>query len=94
MHLWERFGSIGILNNSLSKWFKLVKICMVMVLGSVKDQCTFLNIVLMKTKLWNHLMIHLDLVVWMYAHDFYNYGTFYVTMKDWQDNQMPYGVHN
>lgn len=48
----------------------------------------------MKTKLWNHFMIHLDLVVWMYAYDFYNYGTFYVTMKDWQDNQMPYGVHN
>jgi hypothetical protein len=30
----------------------------------------------------------------LYAHDFYNYGTFYVIMKDWQDNQMPCGVHN
>jgi hypothetical protein len=63
MHLWERFGSTGIVNNHLSKWFKLVKICMVMILGSVKDECTFLNIAFMKTKLWNHLMIHLDLVV-------------------------------
>jgi hypothetical protein len=72
----EKFGYTGILNNCLSKWFKLVKICMVMVLGNMKDECTFLNIVFMKTKLWNHLMIHLDLVVWMYAHDFYNYGIF------------------
>jgi hypothetical protein len=94
MHLWERFGLIGILNKRLSKWFKLVKICMVTVLGGVKDECTFLSIVFMKTKLWNHLMIHLDQVVWMYAWDFYNYGIFYVTMKDWQDNQILNGVHN
>jgi hypothetical protein len=82
MHLWERFGSTRILNNRLFKWFKLVKIFMVMVLANVKDECTFLNIAFMKTKLWNHLIIHLDLVDWMYAHDFYNYDTFYITMNN------------
>ncbi len=69
---------------------------MVMVLGSMEDERTFSNLVFMKTKLRNRLMIHLDLVVWMYAQDFYDYGTFpfYAVMKDWQDNQMCYGVHD
>ncbi len=41
-------------------------------------------------------MIHLDLVVHKYAQDFYDYGTFpfYATMKDWEDNQMRYGMHD
>jgi hypothetical protein len=53
--------------------------------GFVADEYTFSNLVFMKTKLHNHLMIHLNLVVWMYAQDFYDYGTFlfYATMKDW-----------
>jgi hypothetical protein len=57
---------------------------MVMVLGSMEDERTFSNLVFMKTKLRNRLMIHLDLVVWMYAQDFYDYGTFpfYAVMKD------------
>jgi hypothetical protein len=58
---------------------------MVVVLGFVGDECTFSNFVFMKTKLCNYLIIHLDLVVRMYAKDFYDYGTFpfYAIMKDW-----------
>jgi hypothetical protein len=58
---------------------------MVMVLAFVADERTFSNFVFMKTKLCNYLIVHLDLVVWMYAQDFYDYGTFpfYATMKDW-----------
>ncbi len=56
-----------------------------MVLAFVADERTFSNFVFMKTKLCNYLIVHLDLVVWMYAQDFYDYGTFpfYATMKDW-----------
>jgi hypothetical protein len=58
---------------------------MVMVLGFVVDEHTFSNLVFMKTKLHNRSMIHLNLVVRMYAQDYYNYGIFpfYATMKDW-----------
>jgi hypothetical protein len=69
---------------------------MVMVLGFVANERTFSNLIFMKTKLCNCLMIHLDLVVHKYAQDFYDYGTFpfYATMKDWEDNQMRYGMHD
>jgi hypothetical protein len=50
-HLWERLGHNGILNHRLLEWFKFVKLCMVMVLGNVKDEHTFSNLVLMKSKL-------------------------------------------
>jgi len=49
--LWERLGLNGILNHQLSKWFKFVELCMVMVLGNVKDEHTFSNLVFMKSKL-------------------------------------------
>jgi hypothetical protein len=63
MHLQEKLGFNVILNNRPSKWFKLVKLYVVMVLGFVEDECTFSNLVFMKIKLCNHLMTHFDLFV-------------------------------
>jgi hypothetical protein len=51
MHLWKRLGPSGILNHQLSEWFKFVEFCMMMVLGNVKDEHTFSNLVFMKSKL-------------------------------------------
>jgi hypothetical protein len=48
-HLWERLGSSVILNHHLSEWFKLTKLCMVMVLGSMEDECTFSSLAFIKT---------------------------------------------
>jgi hypothetical protein len=66
-----------------SKWFKLIELYVVMVLDSMEDEGTFSNLVFMNTKLCNCLMIHLDLVVQMYAQNFYDYDTFplYATMR-------------
>jgi hypothetical protein len=49
---------------------------MVMVLGNVKNECTFSNMSFMKNKFQNHLTTHLDLVVRMYAQTFYSLETF------------------
>jgi hypothetical protein len=38
--LWERLGFNVILNHHLSKWFKLAKLCMVMVLGNMENERT------------------------------------------------------
>lgn len=54
----------------------MTKICMVMVLGNVEDECTFSNLSFMESKLWNHLIMHLDFVVHMYAQKFYSLETF------------------
>jgi len=62
-HLWERLGSNVILNHHLFDWFKLTKLGMVMVLGSMEDECTFSNLAFIKTKLQNCLTTHLDLVI-------------------------------
>jgi hypothetical protein len=40
-----------ILNHRLFEWFKLAKLCMVMVLGSVDNERTFSNLAFIKTKL-------------------------------------------
>jgi hypothetical protein len=92
--LWERFGSSVILNHCLFEWFKLAKLCMVMVLGSVEDKCTFSNLVFIKTKLQNCLTMHLDLFVLMYAHKFYDLKSFpfYLTIHDWNEHQLQYGL--
>jgi hypothetical protein len=39
MNLWKRLGSNKILNHFLSKWFKFIKLCTMIVLGSVQNKC-------------------------------------------------------
>jgi hypothetical protein len=49
--LWAIFGTNGILNHWLSKWFKMAKIFTIMVLGNMEDECTFSNIFLHEIKI-------------------------------------------
>jgi hypothetical protein len=56
-----------ILNKHFFKWFELVKLCMVMVLGNMEDEHIFLNLAFMKIKLQNQLTTHIDLVFHMHA---------------------------
>ncbi len=60
---------------------------MVMVLGSMEDERIFSNLALIKTKLWNCFITHLDLVVQMYAHKFYD-----LAICDWNEHHLRYGV--
>jgi hypothetical protein len=65
-----------ILQHSFPKFFKLVKIAIVQVLGSMEDERTFSTISLMKCKLKEHFNEHLNTIVgiiklfiiWIFPH--------------------------
>ncbi len=62
-----------ILKIKMFEFFRLVELVIVMVLGSVEDERTFSTLTFMKSKLRNHLTTHFDLVVKMYAQDFFTF---------------------
>jgi hypothetical protein len=49
---------------------------MVQIMGSMEDKRTFLTLTFMKTRLWNRLCEHLDLVVHMYMQPYYTIDIF------------------
>jgi hypothetical protein len=63
----------------------------VMVLGNVEDEHCFSTLSFMKSKLWNQLTTHLDLVVKMFAQDHYILDTF--PFEDWVDNKIRYAIN-
>ncbi len=65
-----------ILKLKMSKLFKSVELVIVMVLGSVEDERTIFIFTFMKSNLKNQLITHLDLVVRMYAQDFFTFQSF------------------
>jgi len=65
--LWQRLGSSGIPKEMLLEFLKLVEISIMITLGSIKDEWTFLTLTYINNKLKNHLTIHLDMVIRMYA---------------------------
>jgi hypothetical protein len=58
-----------------------------MVLGSMEDEHTFSNLSFVKSKLWNWLITHLDLVVYMYVQNFYIMKgfPFYMVIHEWNE---------
>jgi hypothetical protein len=74
--LWECLISNAIVVEKLSKFLKLVEIAIIMVFGNMEDERTFSMIRLIKSKFYNYLTTHLDLVVKMYAQQFYKLETF------------------
>jgi len=65
-----------ILKDRISEYFKLVELTIVVILGSVENEHSFSTITFMKSKLRNQLTINLDMVVKMYAQDFFTLQTF------------------
>jgi hypothetical protein len=75
-HMWLKIQSFALLVQKLNEYMKVVKIAMVMVLGSVDDERTFSNLAFMKSKLHNYLTTHLDLCVHMFTHNIYTVTNF------------------
>lgn len=69
--LWITPSISKVLQITLSKYFKLVKIAIVQVLGSMDDERTFSTLYFMKSKLINRLNEHLHMVVHMYPQTFF-----------------------
>ncbi len=65
--LWQRLGSSDILKERLLKFLKLVEMSIVITLGLIEDEQTFLTLIYIKNKLKNRLIGHLDMVIRMYA---------------------------
>jgi len=65
-----------------------------MILGSVEGECCFPIMSFMNSKLENQLLVHLDLVVKMFAQEHYYLDTFPFGdgMKDWVVNKVRYAV--
>jgi hypothetical protein len=55
---------------------KLIQLAIVQVIGNVEDEKTFSTLSFMKSNLWNHLAWHLNIVIHMFAQDFFTKETF------------------
>jgi len=92
--LWIKIASNTLLHHRLIEYFTLAKVAMVMVLGSMEDKHCFSILSFMKSKLWNELTTHLNLVVQMFAQNDYTLDTFPfgVVIKDWVNNRVRYAI--
>ncbi len=69
--VWALFVNNQIISHKLFEWLKPIELFMTMVLGSVEDERCFFTFSFTKSKLRNRLIIHLNLVVHMYAQKNY-----------------------
>jgi hypothetical protein len=77
----------------LFEYVKLVEMTIVMVLSSVEYEHTFFTVSFMKFKHHNLLNTNLDLVVCMYAQQFYtmHFFPFYIRLCEWAKGKVWYG---
>jgi hypothetical protein len=82
-----------ILKLKMFELFKLVELIIIMVLGDVEDERIFSTLTFMKSKLKNQLTTHLDLIVKMYAQDFFTLQNFpfYIAITEWNEEKSHYG---
>jgi len=69
--LWISLASSQVIAHNLPKYLKLLKISMVWVIGSIKEERCFNNLNFIKSKFHNQLTMHLDLLVWMFVQQIY-----------------------
>jgi len=83
-----------ILKLKMFELFRLVELIIVMVLGSVEDERIFFTLTFMKSKLKNQLTTHLNLLVKMYAQDFFTLQNFpfYIVITKWNEEKSHYGL--
>jgi hypothetical protein len=84
--LWHKHSSNALIFEKFSKFMKVGEIAHVQVLGNVEDERTFNSLPFLKSKLRIRLTTHLDLVVHMFAQDFYTLKIFpyQVAILDWK----------
>ncbi len=69
--MWALFVNSQIISHKLYEWLKPIELFVSMVLGSVEDERCFFTFSFTNSKLRNRLIIHLNLVVHMYAQKNY-----------------------
>jgi hypothetical protein len=76
--IWKTLDAFRVLMHSFLKYFKLVKMTIVHVLGSVEDDKCFSSLGFIKNKLQATLDPHLPLVVGMYSQKFFYFRIFFI----------------
>jgi hypothetical protein len=74
--LWKKLSSNALLCACFNEFMKVAKLAMVQITRSVEDERIFSTFSFMKTRLWNRLCEHLDLVVCIYVQPFYPVDAF------------------
>lgn len=69
--MWAKIISRSILECKFLEFKKLVETTCVQVFEIMEDGCSFLVVVVMKNKLKNYLIYHLDMCIHFYVHIFY-----------------------
>ncbi len=72
------------MGDKLLEYLKFVELAIVMVLVNVEDERTFSNVNFLELKLRNWLIVHLELVVTMFAQKIYNLNSFLFYIAIWQ----------
>jgi hypothetical protein len=73
--LWRSIDANSYLRSSLSKFLKVAKIAIAMVLGFVQDERMFSTVSFMKSKMRNRLTTNLKLAVAFKSQNFFTLGT-------------------
>jgi hypothetical protein len=93
--LWCQLVTNSLLIVHLFEFMKLVELAIIQIIGSVKDESTFSTLTFMKFKLWNCLAGHLNIVICMFAQDFFTKDSFpfHATITNWNDeNKVRVGI--
>ncbi len=69
--MWAKFISRSILEHKFLEFIKLVETTCVQVFEIMEDGCSFLVVAIMKNKLKNYLIYHLDMCIHFYVQIFY-----------------------
>lgn len=89
-HLWNVINVFQFISRIFSMYLKFVKIIMIHVFVYVKDERCVNFVSCFESKLWNHLIMHLSLVVVMYAQRFFTFDTF-PRFESWTNVTTTYG---
>jgi hypothetical protein len=91
--MWGCMTSNAIVDFRFFEYVKLVEMTIVMVLDSVEDEHTFFRVRFMKFKHHYLLTTNLDIVVCMYAQQFYmmQFFLFYIGLCEWVKGKVWYG---
>ncbi len=78
----------------ISKYIKLAKIVVVQVFGYVEDEWCFSSLNIMKSKLRKRLMMHLDVIIWMFTQKSYTLEIFPYdyTIEEWKATCSQYAI--
>jgi hypothetical protein len=85
--LWHHFAINNLLVVYLFEYIKLVQMAIVQIIGNIKNERTFSTLTFMKSKLWNCLVGHLNIVIHMFVQKNFIKDTFpfQVAIANWND---------